>query len=112
MLQQTQTDCRYVWPSILGFECKIKYLSHVLILPYFCAKYAGYEAEYFTSAFKWNSNTSQLEALSSYHFGLSESIHHDFVITLLQAVSFYQVLKTVICVIIIIVFYTQQHLSF
>jgi hypothetical protein len=42
----------------------------------------GNEAEYFTSAFKWNNNTSQLEALSNYHFGLSESTHQDFIFTL------------------------------
>jgi len=58
----------------------------------------GNEAGYFTNTSKWNSNTSQLEALSSYHFGLSESIHQDFIFTLLKAVSFHQVLKTVLFV--------------
>jgi hypothetical protein len=50
----------------------------------------GNEAEYFTNPLKWNSNTSQIEVLSSYQFGLSESSHQDFTFTLLTAVSFYR----------------------
>jgi hypothetical protein len=38
----------------------------------------GNEAEYFTDALKWNSNTTQHEVLSNYHFGLSEYSHQDY----------------------------------